>query len=323
MGEDPRYVFNTGSLDVELASRVEHDDHQRARQRATASATTSTSTRPFLMVDAASGDDRAPTTARHLETTLQGGGGARACRRSGSGRIPDAGTGEMADSLRHFREQHAAADRARCGSSPTCRPNEFVALLKRTRLPGRQFVGRHQGVLVSRHAGRQHRRRGSRAACTPSNVAHVGYDARRDSRRRRRRRSRTAATRRRTIYYQPDASQTIVDVLAERRALHPEAVLRRAAFEDSQRSRETHEDMTDSTHIDHRRRARSAAARPASSSPKPASTTTATRRWPRSWWMRRPRPAPTRSSSRRIFPSTRCCAAARRPHTSANRCSIC
>ena len=35
------------------------------------------------------------------------------------------------------------------------------------------------------------------------------------------------------------------------------------------------------------------------------------------------KPAPTRSSSRRTFPSTRCCAAARRPPTSASRCSIC
>ena len=43
MGEDPRYVFNTGSLDVELAAHVSTDDHQRAGQRATASATTSTS----------------------------------------------------------------------------------------------------------------------------------------------------------------------------------------------------------------------------------------------------------------------------------------
>ena len=32
MGEDPRYVFNTGSLDVELASQREHRHHQRARQ---------------------------------------------------------------------------------------------------------------------------------------------------------------------------------------------------------------------------------------------------------------------------------------------------
>ena len=31
MGEDPRYVFNTGSLDVELAAAGRHGDHQRAR----------------------------------------------------------------------------------------------------------------------------------------------------------------------------------------------------------------------------------------------------------------------------------------------------
>ena len=103
MGEDPRYVFNTGSLDVELAARVEHDDHQRARQRLGVGH--DVDVEPAVPDGgAASGDDRDATTARTSR---------RRCSAVAALDVPtiwfwpnpDAGTGEMADSLRHMRER--------------------------------------------------------------------------------------------------------------------------------------------------------------------------------------------------------------------------
>ena len=111
MGEDPRYVFNTGSLDVELAAHVEHRRSPASRSTRYGVGHDVDIEQPFLMVDAASGDDRARQPRAHLETTLQA---------VASFELPtiwfwpnpDAGTGEMADSLRHMREEHPRADRA-------------------------------------------------------------------------------------------------------------------------------------------------------------------------------------------------------------------
>ena len=228
MGEDPRYVFNTGSLDVELASQRRHDDHQRAASTATASATTSTSTQPFLMVI-----QHPVTTERdnraHLETTL------RAVAALDMPTIwfwpnPDAGTGEMADSLRHFREQHPDADRARCGSSPTCRrtsssrcsrtPSCLVgnssAGIKECSFLGTPVVNigaRQQGRLTAEHVdarrlrrGRDRRARRDAAGARPLRaVAHLLPSRRQPGDRRRARRARSSTRRSASSRCRPEA----------------------------------------------------------------------------------------------------------------------
>ena len=103
MGEDPSYVFNTGSLDVERGG---------ARRDATITNGSINSygvghevdvTQPFLMVI------QHPVTTETRQPAAPRG---RRCARSSALDMPaiwfwpnpDAGTGEMADSLRHFRE---------------------------------------------------------------------------------------------------------------------------------------------------------------------------------------------------------------------------
>ena len=193
MGEDPRYVFNTGSLDVELAAHVS-TTITNEQVNALGVGHDVDIEQPFLMVVqhpvTTETDNRA-----HLETTL---------RVVASFELPtiwfwpnpDAGTGEMADSLRHMRESHPELT-AHMRFITNVPANDFVGAAGARGLPGRQFVGRHQGVLVPGHAGGQHRRP---PAGPPDRRAR---DARRLRRRRRsaprsRRSSRTAATSRRT-----------------------------------------------------------------------------------------------------------------------------
>jgi UDP-hydrolysing UDP-N-acetyl-D-glucosamine 2-epimerase len=171
MGEDPKYVFNTGSLDVEVASQA---------GRAITSAVVNSYgvgheldvTRPFLLVI------QHPVTTeaanrRHLEETL------RAVSALDMPAIwiwpnPDAGTGEMAESLRHFREQagHAAGKMRFITDVPV---NEFIALLRIAAcLVGNSSAGIKEGSFLgtpvvnigARQQGRLH----------AENVAHVGYD---------------------------------------------------------------------------------------------------------------------------------------------------
>src|SRR5207247_7035165 len=106
MGEDPKYVFETGSLDVELASRVDTRITNDILDGYGVGHSVDI-TRPFLMVIqhpvTTEADNR-----RHLETTF------RAVARLDMPAIwfwpnPDAGTGEMAETLRHFREHHEVA----------------------------------------------------------------------------------------------------------------------------------------------------------------------------------------------------------------------
>ena len=120
MGEDPSYVFNTGSLDVELAPRGRHGDHQRARQRLRRRPRRSTSTQPFLMVIQHPVTTE-PDNRAHLEDDAARGGRRSTCRRSGSGRTPTPAparwpkaSGTSASTTRRRP--------SRCGSSPTCRP---------------------------------------------------------------------------------------------------------------------------------------------------------------------------------------------------------
>ena len=207
MGEDPRYVFNTGALDVELASRVD------------ASITTDLLnsygvghsvdvTRPFLTVIqhpvTTEADNR-----RHLETTF------RAVLSLDMPAIwfwpnPDAGTGEMAETLRHVREHHeAATERMRFITNVPA--DQFVSLLKLTAcVVGNSSAGikecSYLGTPVVNIGARQQGR------LNADNVVHVGYDADAicHAVRTQLRHGRYGAS---EIYYRPDASQSIVDVL--------------------------------------------------------------------------------------------------------------
>jgi len=208
MGEDPRYVFTTGSLDVEMASKP---------APAITSAVVNSYgvgheidvTQPFLVVI------QHPVTTdhenrRHLEDTL------RAVSALDMPVIwiwpnPDAGTGEMADSLRRFREN--VPDAVRQMRFITDVPmREFIALLKVAAcLIGNSSAGikecSYLGTPVvnigARQQGRLH----------AENVAHAGYD-RGDILSVARRQIDHGRYAPSHIYYREGASQAIVDLLA-------------------------------------------------------------------------------------------------------------
>jgi GDP/UDP-N,N'-diacetylbacillosamine 2-epimerase (hydrolysing) len=208
MGEDPRYVFNTGSLDVELASRVE-TTMSNATLNGYGVGHTIDVTRPFLLVIqhpvTTEADNR-----QHLDATL------RAVARL---ELPavwfwpnvDAGTGEMAERLRHFREQ-AEPGAARIRFLTNVAADEFVALLKAAAcVVGNSSAGikecSYLGTPVvnvgARQQGRLH----------AEHVVHAPYDADEICRAV----SRQVAHGRyppSLIYYRPDASQRMVDLLA-------------------------------------------------------------------------------------------------------------
>ena len=87
MGEDPRYVFNTGSLDVELAARVDTDDRPTSRSTRYGVGHDDRHRAAVPDGDPASGDDRArqprSTSRRRCARWRRS-----TCRRSGSGRTP-------------------------------------------------------------------------------------------------------------------------------------------------------------------------------------------------------------------------------------------
>jgi UDP-hydrolysing UDP-N-acetyl-D-glucosamine 2-epimerase len=208
MGEDPRYVFNTGSLDVELTARVDTViANDRVNSHGVGHAIDIS--QPFLMVI------QHPVTSErdnreHLETTL------RAVARLDMPTLwfwpnPDAGTAEMAESLRHFREQHGAAtEKMRFITNVPA--DEFVAMLRQAAcLIGNSSAGIKEcsflGTPVVNIGGRQQGR------LVSTHVVHAGYESDAIC-------SAVAAQLRHGryppshIYYRPDASQTMVDVLA-------------------------------------------------------------------------------------------------------------
>jgi len=105
MGENPKYVFNTGSLDVERAACVDADITTEQLSGYGVGHDVDV-TKPFLTVI------QHPVTTetsnrQHLEATF------RALAALEMPIVwfwpnPDAGTGEMAETLRHFREHHEA-----------------------------------------------------------------------------------------------------------------------------------------------------------------------------------------------------------------------
>jgi UDP-hydrolysing UDP-N-acetyl-D-glucosamine 2-epimerase len=172
MGEDPRHVYNTGSLDVELAARVE-TVLTSERLNAYGVGHGVDLAQPFLLVV-----QHPVTTERdnraHIQTTLE------AVSRTEMPTVwfwpnADAGTAEMAETLRHVREQHGAlTDRMRFITNVPA--DEFVSLLAQAAcLVGNSSAGikecSYLGTPVVNIGGRQ---QGRLAA---EHVVHVGYDA--------------------------------------------------------------------------------------------------------------------------------------------------
>jgi GDP/UDP-N,N'-diacetylbacillosamine 2-epimerase (hydrolysing) len=208
MGEDPKYVFTTGSLDVEVASQVGTPITSAIVNQYGVGHEIDI-TQPFLLVI------QHPVTTerenrRHVEDTL------RAVSALDMPVIwiwpnPDAGTGEMADSLRHFRENEPG-DVRHMRFITDLPVSQFVALLKITAcLIGNSSAGikecSYLGTPVVNIGARQQGRLHS------DNVVHSGYD-----------RGEILAAARGQIahgryapshlYYRPGASQAMVDVLA-------------------------------------------------------------------------------------------------------------
>jgi UDP-hydrolysing UDP-N-acetyl-D-glucosamine 2-epimerase len=208
MGEDPGCVFNTGSLDVELAARVA-TSISSAQVNGYGVGTDLDLSAPFLMVIqhpvTTGGDNR-----EHMETTLRAIGGLE-MQTLWFWPNPDAGTAEMAETIRHFREHHeAAVDRMRFITNVPV--EDFIALLKATAcLVGNSSAGikecSYLGTPVVDLGDRQQGR-----LCA-DNVVRTAYDVDliRAAVRAQLGHGRYAPS---TIYYRPDASQTIVDVLA-------------------------------------------------------------------------------------------------------------
>jgi len=210
MGEDPAYVFNTGSLDVERVAVAEPvADITSVEINGYGVGTNIDLTRPFLTVIqhpvTTESDNR-----RHLDTTF------RAVSAMGMPAVwfwpnPDAGTGEMAETLRHFREHHeAATERMRFITDLPV--DQFISLLKRTAcLVGNSSAGikecSYLGTPVVDIGVRQEGR------LRAENVLHAGYEVEeiRTAIETQLQRGRYPAS---NIYYRGGTSETIVDVLA-------------------------------------------------------------------------------------------------------------
>jgi UDP-hydrolysing UDP-N-acetyl-D-glucosamine 2-epimerase len=208
MGEDPRYVFNTGSLDVEAAARVE-TVVTSAQVNAYGVGQTIDLDERFLMVI-----QHPVTTERdnrdHIMETLH------AVAAADLPTIwfwpnPDAGTDEMAGSLRHMREAHPELTR-RMRFITNVPADEFVSLLRQTAClvgnssagikecsflgtPVVNIGGRQQGRMASAHAVNVPYSRDEIRKAILGQLAHGRYPSS-------------------TLYYQSDTSEQILTVLA-------------------------------------------------------------------------------------------------------------
>jgi UDP-hydrolysing UDP-N-acetyl-D-glucosamine 2-epimerase len=208
MGENPEYVFDCGSLDVEVASLVATELTNDAVNSYGVGHRVDI-TQPFLMVI------QHPVTTEsnnreHLELTMKAVA-ALDMPTLWFWPNPDAGTGEMSESIRHFREHHEAiTEKIRFITNVPV--DEFVALLKMTAcLVGNSSAGIKEcsfiGTPVVNIGGRQQGR------LNGEHVAHVEYrlDPIVAAIRAQLGHGRYAPSQ---IYYKPDASQAIVDRLA-------------------------------------------------------------------------------------------------------------
>src|SRR5213079_1245632 len=123
---------------------------------------------------------------------------------------PDAGTGEMAETLRHFREHHeAATEKMRFITNVPA--DQFIALLKRTScVVGNSSAGIKEcsflGTPVVDIGGRQQGR------LSAENVVRAKYEAG-DIRRAVRQQLQHGPFAASHVYYKPNTSQAMVDVL--------------------------------------------------------------------------------------------------------------
>ena len=210
MGEDPKYVFNTGSLDVERVACLDGNAAEITTQELSAYGVGHDVdvTKPFLTVIqhpvTTESDNR-----RHLETTFRGLA-ALDMPIVWFWPNPDAGTAEMAEMLRHFREHHEAAT-GKMRFITNVPADQFIALLRRTAcVVGNSSAGIKEcsflGTPVVDIGVRQQGR------LSADNVVRTGYSA--DE-------VRAAVTKQLShgryapshIYFKPDASQSMVDVL--------------------------------------------------------------------------------------------------------------
>jgi UDP-hydrolysing UDP-N-acetyl-D-glucosamine 2-epimerase len=208
MGEDPGYVFNTGSLDVELAARVT-TQLTSGQVNAYGVGHNVDISQPFLLVIQHPVTTE-PANREHLEITL------KAVAALNLPTIwfwpnPDAGTAEMSEMLRHVREQHPEmTDRMRFITNIPA--DEFVSLLRSAAcVVGNSSAAikecSYLGTPVVNIGGRQQGR------LTADHVRHVAYDG--DA-------IRAAVVAQlshgrypsSTIYYRPDTSDQILNVLA-------------------------------------------------------------------------------------------------------------
>jgi UDP-hydrolysing UDP-N-acetyl-D-glucosamine 2-epimerase len=208
MGEDPSYVFNTGSLDVEYASGV--------RTVLTTDRINSYGvghpvdiSKPFVTVIQHPVTSE-PDNRAHLEATM------RAIAQVDLPAIwfwpnPDAGTGEMAESIRHFREHHAAiTEKIRFITNVPV--DEFIALVKATAcLVGNSSAGikecSYLGTpVVDIGARQQGRLRGQHVVQTPYDADAIAAAVRAQVRH--------GAYPPSDLYYKPGTSDAIVQVLA-------------------------------------------------------------------------------------------------------------
>jgi GDP/UDP-N,N'-diacetylbacillosamine 2-epimerase (hydrolysing) len=208
MGEQPQYVFNTGSLDVELAARVNTVlTTERLNSYGVGHAVDVT--RPFLLVI-----QHPVTTERdnraHIQTTLD------AVSRTNLPAVwfwpnPDAGTAEMAENIRHMREQHGElTDRMRFITNVPA--DEFVSLLRQTAcLVGNSSAGIKECSYLGTPVVNIGRRQQGRLAA--EHVVHVDYDAVeiQHAVARQIAHGRYASS---AIYHQPATSDQILNVLA-------------------------------------------------------------------------------------------------------------
>ncbi len=209
MGEDPGYVFNTGSLDVELAARVERVITADQINAYGVGRTVDIS-QPFLVVV-----QHPVTTERdnsaHIQTTLSAVAGMN-MPTIWFWPNPDAGTDEMSGSMRHVREAHSELT-SRMRFITNVPADEFVSLLrqasclvgnssagiKECSLLGTPVVnigGRQQGRLAAEHVVHVSYDRDQIQAAIAHQISHGRYTPS-------------------TIYYRPNSSDEIVRVLAE------------------------------------------------------------------------------------------------------------
>jgi UDP-hydrolysing UDP-N-acetyl-D-glucosamine 2-epimerase len=208
MGEDPQYVFNTGSLDVEVAAQVDGGITSEIVNGYGVGHAIDVS-RPFVLVIQHPVTTEADNRA-HLEETLAAVS-ALDVQAIWIWPNPDAGTGEMAESLRHFRE-NAGRPAPQMRFITDVPVAEFIALLKASAcVIGNSSAGIKEcsflGTPVVNIGARQHGR------LHAENVVHAAY----------RRDDILAAVRRQIahghyppseVYHREGASQSMVDVLA-------------------------------------------------------------------------------------------------------------